>query len=179
MKKLLLTIFCIFSLVVRLSGEMVGVYWGAFDPPTEAHKAIIEAALNEIPLEKVIVVVNNNKYKNYTFSLEDRIRLVRQMINVTDKVDIMWQDDSHKIDYAFLKKNVGDPLCAIAGYDSYLSWINYSSVSDRNQYACIAVVPRGDEKPILFDSNAFILRIDECYKHLSSTKIRELLKTTR
>ncbi|MBS0655670.1 MAG: adenylyltransferase/cytidyltransferase family protein [Verrucomicrobia bacterium] len=150
---------------------MTGVYWGAFDPPTVAHQEIISIALKELKLKKLIVVVNNHKYKNYRDSLERRLDLMRKVISGTD-VELLWQDDEQKVDYAFLRSRIQGPICSIAGYDAYRSWIQHSSPEERKRYDAIAVIPRGDETPLLYDENAFLLPIKEEYRHVSSTKVR-------
>ena len=151
--------------------KMTGVYWGAFNPPTEAHAAIIAASLNNIRLKKLIVVVNNHSYKNYIYSIDVRLQLMREMIQSTGlkNVELLWQDDTHPLDFSALREMTLDPLCAIAGYDSYKKWVSNSMPL---LYDAIAVIPRGDEPPILFDDRAFILPIDSEHKHVSSTKIR-------
>ncbi len=153
---------------------MIGVYWGAFDPPTEAHFAIIYASLKDIPLKKLYVIVNNNRYKNYSNSLEDRIKRLEKMIHSSEikNVKILWQDDEHKLDYEALRERIKDPLCAIAGYDAYQSWAQYSTPEERAMYHAIAVVPRGDDLPVLTDHNAFVLPIDYVYRYVSSTKAK-------
>jgi len=153
---------------------MIGVYWGAFDPPTVAHIAIINEALKQIPLKKLIVVVNNHQYKKYVYPLQDRIKLVEQMLGLHDRerIEIMWQDETTKLDYDSIKKKVNGPLCAIAGYDAYQAWVAHSTHEERLKYDSIAVVPRGDELPKLFDHNAFLLPIAAEYKYVSSSKKR-------
>lgn len=161
----------------KISKECVGVYWGAFDPPTEAHLAIIIKAANDIPLKKLIVVVNNHSYKNYAYSLEERLHMMKASLQQKglDQVELLWQDASHQIDFLTLKAMVQEPLCAIAGYDAYKTWSASSASQDRSRYEAIAVVPRGDEEPILFDQSAFLLPIDPRYKDVSSTKVRDSL----
>jgi len=176
----LIAIFCC-GFCRTSSPNMTGVYWGAFDPPTGAHAAIIVAAVNDIPLKKLIVVVNNHQYKNYTYPLAIRMQLIGEIIqsNGLENVEILWQDDTHKIDFWALRKMTLDPLCAVAGYDSYKKWVDYSSPQERSAYDAIAVVPRGDDQPLLYDENAFILPINEIYKHVSSTQIRESLDSPK
>lgn len=154
-----------------------GVYWGAFDPPTEAHAAIIATAMNDIPLKHLIVVVNNHPYKNYTYPVEVRLQMIREIIrkNGSENVELLWQDDDHRLDFFALKEITKDPLCAIAGYDAYKKWVDYSTAQERSLYDAIAVIPRGEELPILFDEIAFILPIHSMYKHVSSTKVRASL----
>lgn len=157
--------------------SMTGVYWGAFDPPTSAHEAIITTSLNEIPLKELIVVVNNHSYKNYTFPLEKRLEWIKEIVrsNGLKNVEVLYQDDKHKLDFAAFKEMHVESICGIAGYDAYKSWIQYSTPEERALYDAIAVIPRGDDDPILFDKAAFILPINPVYKYVSSTAVRESL----
>ena len=92
--------------------------------------------------------------------------------NDIEKIELRWQDESHQMDFTNLKMTTQKPLCAIAGYDTYKKWITYSTPYDRLCYDAIAVIPRGDEVPILFDKTAFLLPIDSKYKNVSSTKVK-------
>ncbi len=170
---ILIIIIC-FNLKRTSEDGIVGIYWGAFDPPTEAHYAIITASMTQIPLKKLYLVVNNSSYKNYSLPLSERIQHIQSYIhkNGINNVEIISQDDIQKIDYTYLRKKTKSSLYAIAGYDSYLAWIKHTKPEERNLYDGIAVVPRGDDTPILIDKNAFLLPIDEKYKYISSTKVR-------
>lgn len=173
----------IFSLLLFLiacttsAPKMAGVYWGAFNPPTEAHAAVMEAALNKIPLKKLIVIVNNHPYKNYAYPLQIRLQMIQEMIDAHGfkNVEVLWQDETHPLSYQILKERVGAPLCAIGGYDSYKKWVEHTSPEERTLYDAIAVVPRGDDPLLLFDQNSFILSIPDNYRHVSSSKVRALL----
>ncbi len=156
--------------------EMVGVYWGAFDPPTVAHHAVISTAQKELPLKKLIVVVNNHPYKNYTYSLNIRLELLKEMVQLNEiaNVELWWQDEQKKIDYAAIREITQDPICAIAGYDAYQTWMGHSTAEERALYDAIAVIPRGDDLPLLYDSNAFLLPIQEEYRYVSSTQVKKL-----
>lgn len=170
-------VLIVFLFKAASSNNMSGVYWGAFDPPTEAHAAIITASLNDISLKKLIVVVNNHAYKNYTYPLETRLQMMSEIIrlNGLENVELHWQDENHKLDFLALKEITQHPLCAIAGYDAYKKWVEYSLPSERSAYEAIAVIPRGNDSPILYDEIAFILPINSIYKHVSSTKVRASL----
>lgn len=158
----------------QFTSNMIGIYWGAFDPPTTAHQAIIQNAINKLRFKKLIIVINNNSYKNYMHSLEERKQMIQNILNQleTKNVEILSQDDSQKINCAALHQLTTEPICAIAGYDAYILWHNYSSERERDEYDAIAVVPRGDTKPTLLDKKAFLMPIDPSYKYTSSTKIR-------
>ena len=55
--------------------QPVAIYPGSFDPLTNGHLDIIIRATYLFP--KVIVAVTDNSNKNPTFSLDDRIRMLR------------------------------------------------------------------------------------------------------
>lgn len=158
-----------------LHTRMVGVFWGAFDPPTRAHIAIIKAALSLSCISHLIVVINNHSYKEYTFPLAQRRELLIEEIGpgLLDKITILVQDDAQPADFSHLISISSLPLCAIAGSDAYIRWHSYSTSSERNLYTAIAVVPRGDQKTTLLDENAFLLPIDPILKDVSSTQQKQ------
>jgi len=147
--------------------DCIGVYWGAFDPLHEAHLAIIKKALETF--HHLIIVVNNHSYKNYTYTLKERLAKI-QTTAQAPHMTVFVQDDLNPIDFKYLKKVTSSPICAIAGYDAYLNWIHQSTSEERLLYQGIAVIPRGHESPHLVDKNAFLLEIDPRHKHISSTK---------
>lgn len=122
-----------------------------------------------------MLVVNNHGYKKYTYSLEERIKLIKQVIDheSLNKVEILYQDDENKLDFGALKHRINEPLCAVTGYDAYYKWVTQAEPENRAHYAAIAVIPRGDEIPLLFDSNAFLLPIAPEYKYVSSSRLKE------
>lgn len=146
-----------------------GVYWGAFDPLTKAHTAIIQAALSSPIFTNLFIVVNNHSYKKYTYPLSQRIEEIEKALPTQSRVMVRFlsQDDSSPCDYFFLKTLSSLPLCAIAGYDSYKIW------GAETSFDAIALVPRGDETPVLFDRKAFLLEIDPSYRHISSAQLKK------
>ncbi|MCX6990311.1 MAG: hypothetical protein NTX49_04525 [Chlamydiae bacterium] len=154
-----------------MNHSMIGVFWGAFDPPTKAHGAIIDAALKLPSIHHLLVVINNHSYKNYFLGIEERKELLLQMIGhyIPEKITLLYQDDEHPMNFADLEKITSKPLCAIAGYDSYVKWAERCSEKERANYKAIAVVPRGDAHPDLLDETAFLLPIDSSLKHVSSS----------
>lgn len=158
-----------------------GVFWGAFDPPTEAHAAIIEAALKLKNIHHLLIVINNTSYKNYSLPLNERRQLLQRAIHSVpqDRYTLLEQDDAHPMNYLALSKITSLPLCAIAGYDAYSKWAAYSHAEERAHYRAIGVVPRGDEPAILFDAQAFLLPIDESLRHIRSSDKRRNLGTQK
>ncbi len=154
--------------------EMTGVFWGAFDPATKAHLKIITTCLEKLHLDRLIVVVNNHSYKKYKFPLKERMEKILQKTTPEEqkKILLISQEDSKKMDYPALAQITNKPLCAIAGYDAYRLWNNFSNVQERALYHKIIVIPRGDETPHLFDAHAELLWIDPLYKHISSASCK-------
>lgn len=151
--------------------SMTGVFWGAFDPPTKAHLAIIERALSLPSIHHILVIINNHSYKNYRSSLQERLDQMTILLSdwIPQRITLLSQDDTHPMNFAKLSTLTTSPLCAISGYDAYLKWAQYSNDIERSHYASIAVVPRGDTPAVLFDEQAFLMPIDPTFKYTSSS----------
>jgi hypothetical protein len=160
----------------QCNDPMTGIYWGAFDPPTKAHLAVMYAVMHTIPLKKLLVIINNHSYKTYTYPLEVRIQFVREMAQLNNLyIEVLWQDDRNVLDFATCKQRLQEPLCVVAGYDAYKKWVVHLSSEKRALYDAIAVIPRGDDPAILFDEKAFIVPIPSHYRHLSSSTAKKSL----
>lgn len=64
----------------------VGVYAGSFDPITKGHQDIIERASKLF--DRLIVLVSNNSEKKYWFTLEERKKMVSQVLDKCDNIII-------------------------------------------------------------------------------------------
>lgn len=65
---------------------MLAIYPGSFDPITYGHIDIIKRAARIYP--EIIVAVLNNSQKNYLFSLEERVELVRQVTDGAPNIGV-------------------------------------------------------------------------------------------
>jgi len=63
--------------------KTVGIYAGSFDPVTNGHLDIIRRASNLF--DKVIIAVGINANKKYTFSTEDRIKMIKDLVGLNPK----------------------------------------------------------------------------------------------
>lgn len=73
------------------------IFPGSFDPPTYGHLNIIERA--RLIFSEIHVVVAVNREKRYTFSAEERVALVQDMVSKWDNVTVhAW--DTLIVDYA-------------------------------------------------------------------------------
>lgn len=66
--------------------EKIAVYPGSFDPITKGHENIIKRAL---PLfDKIVVAIGVNSNKTYMFSLEERMKWIRQTFHFEDRIEV-------------------------------------------------------------------------------------------
>ncbi len=77
------------------------IYPGSFDPVTNGHLDVIERAARIF--DRVIVAVANNTGKKSLYSIEQRVKLLKEVTKKTKKVEID-TFDTLVIDYARKKK---------------------------------------------------------------------------
>ena len=78
------------------------VYAGSFDPPTNGHLWMISQGL--ALFDRLVVAIGQNPSKNYVFSTEERIDLLRSSIPSYERLTITHFDNRYLVDYA---KEVG------------------------------------------------------------------------
>lgn len=78
------------------------VYAGSFDPPTNGHLWMIQQGLELF--ESLVVAIGSNPGKDYTFSVEERLELLRSSIPSCERLTITHFDNRFLVDYA---KEVG------------------------------------------------------------------------
>ena len=74
------------------------VYAGSFDPITNGHLWIVEEARNLF--DRLTVAIGFNPDKNNTFSLDTRMRLLREVIPAGQGVSIASFDHQYLVNYA-------------------------------------------------------------------------------
>lgn len=74
------------------------VYAGSFDPPTNGHLWMIERGLEMF--DRLIVAIGSNPAKNYTFSVEQRLELLRASVPSCERLVIAHFDNRYLVDYA-------------------------------------------------------------------------------
>ena len=92
------------------------VYAGSFDPPTNGHLWMIERGLELF--DRLIVAIGNNPSKSYTFSVEERLRLLKASVPACDRLGIAHFDNRYLVDYA-KEQGATFILRGIRGPDDY------------------------------------------------------------
>ena len=78
------------------------VYAGSFDPPTKGHIWMIEQGL--AMFDRLIVAIGDNPSKHYSFSVDERLELLRASTTASDNLVIAHFDNRYLVDYARKKK---------------------------------------------------------------------------
>lgn len=74
------------------------VYAGSFDPPTNGHLWMIERGLELF--DRLVVAIGNNPSKSYTFTVDHRIKLLRESVPSCERLTIDHFDNRFLVDYA-------------------------------------------------------------------------------
>ena len=82
----------------RLHRMRTAVYAGSFDPPTNGHLWMIERGLEMF--DRLIVAIGNNPSKRYSFSVEERLELLRASTPSSENLVIAHFDNRYLVDYA-------------------------------------------------------------------------------
>ena len=80
------------------SSRKLGVYAGSFDPLTVGHLWMVE---QEVSLfDRLVVAIGINPKKRYTFSLEDRLAMLRESLRRFGNLSVTSFSNLYLIDYA-------------------------------------------------------------------------------
>ncbi len=74
------------------------VYAGSFDPPTHGHLWMIERGLEMF--DRLIVAIGSNPSKSYSFTVAERLDLLRESTAVCERLEIAHFDNRYLVDYA-------------------------------------------------------------------------------
>lgn len=76
----------------------IAVYAGSFDPPTNGHLWMIQRGLELF--DRLIVAIGTNPEKQYSFSVEERLALLRASLPSCERMSIAHFDNRYLVDYA-------------------------------------------------------------------------------
>ena len=92
------------------------VYAGSFDPITLGHLWMIEEGLKLT--DQLVVAIGINPEKNYLFSLDDRLEMLKACVPEDDRLSIASFDNMYLVDYA---RSIGAD-CIIRGIRSEVDY---------------------------------------------------------
>lgn len=94
----------------------IAVYAGSFDPPTNGHLWMIERGLEMF--DRLIVAIGSNPVKSYSYSIDERLDMLRASLPKSDRLEIAHFDNRYLVDYA-KKKDATYILRGIRSSDDY------------------------------------------------------------
>ena len=136
--------------------KLVAVYPGSFDPPTNGHLDIITRATHLFP--KVIVAVTDNSIKDPTFTLKERIIMLK---SATKNIPSVKVDSFSRLLVNYLKEN-----------DSTIIIRGLRAISDFEYEFQMALMNRRLNGKI----ETVFLMPDEEYTYLSSRLVKEVAR---
>ncbi|EQD53956.1 pantetheine-phosphate adenylyltransferase [mine drainage metagenome] len=81
-----------------MNGPRIGVYAGSFDPPTNGHVWMIKEGAKLF--DKLIIAIGENSEKRYSFSIEQRIEMLKGITKGMDNVSVTYFENMFLVDYA-------------------------------------------------------------------------------
>ncbi|MCM8803658.1 MAG: pantetheine-phosphate adenylyltransferase [Candidatus Omnitrophica bacterium] len=96
--------------------KKIGVYPGTFDPITYGHIDVVERSLKIF--DKIIIAVSGFGKKNFLFSLEERVKIIKEVFKNNERIEVE-SFDGLLVDY-LKKKNINiviRGLRAISDFD--------------------------------------------------------------
>lgn len=74
------------------------IYAGSFDPPTNGHLWMIKEGCQMF--DKLVVAVGVNPDKEYTFSVEERLAMIKDLVADCPNVEVNQVDEEFLVNYA-------------------------------------------------------------------------------
>ncbi len=81
-----------------MNQKRVAVYAGSFDPPTNGHLWMIEQGAKMF--DKLIVAIGVNPNKKYTFSVDERIQMLKDSVKGCPNISIDQFNNKYLVKYA-------------------------------------------------------------------------------
>lgn len=175
----------------------IGLYGGTFDPIHVGHLIVIENVINQMGLDRVIILPSSNpphkKHKDKT-DADIRVEMVSEAIRDNKKIILSTLESTHKtvrythqtLEY-FSENLKNHEIYYIMGEDSFMtidSWRNYKEILTYNiiVFARTSINKNSDlvkKVEEIKKDNSNIFLIDTLNINISSTLIRSLAKENK
>jgi pantetheine-phosphate adenylyltransferase len=131
-------------------------YAGSFDPITKGHLNVINQASNLFD-EVVVAVMQNSSKKNPFFTLEERVELVKQVVENVDNVTVVTGTGaSYKLAKLYECQAMIRGLRGVTDFDSEIQLATTNRKLSNREISTICLFP------------------DQEYQYISSSIVREL-----
>ncbi|WP_028584335.1 pantetheine-phosphate adenylyltransferase [Desulfogranum mediterraneum] len=77
---------------------MIGIYAGSFDPPTNGHLWMFQQGIKLF--DTFFIAVGKNAHKQYSFSLEERMDMIRELCIDQKNVEVVTLENKFLVKYA-------------------------------------------------------------------------------
>lgn len=157
------------------------IYGGSFNPPTNAHGAVLSACAKYRPQAEVWVMPSGSRYdKQLTLPVHHRLGLLAAFLSSQD--DVAYSVEPHEL-YAAETTRTWRTVERLAteypdrsftylfGADSYHSMPHWNQGERLQKELPMIVVPRHGSKPVAATSNVVVMPVEA--PKLSSTLVRE------
>lgn len=151
----------------------IGVYSGSFDPPTIAHKKIMELALENYNLDKLYIFVNVSGPKDFKASFSEREAMIKSMLgekaNKIKLVPVLQENKDSALNQ--IQETTKSKVIKFIGQDSFET-LPPASLKDSKIH--LVVIPRGSE-PIKMpkETKIDVLKINA--GSISSSDVRKMI----
>ena len=161
----------------------IGILGGSFDPPHVAHIAMARAALDKLPLDKVLFMPAPNpphKNRDTMSPYESRKAMVDIAVRDEESMELSLVEEfregpsyTHEL-LSFLKSQSQSELYLIVGADSVADLPNWRQPRSILDLATLVVFPRTGYSPYVpVEGGASVVLFEEPVIDVSSTQIRE------
>lgn len=158
--------------------EKIGFFGGSFNPPTVAHFEIVNSAIKEMNLDKIIVIPMGDKYeKKDLISFNHRYNMLNLLFENNKNVEISnMQNNQKKRTYAidtFKKINLeykNSQNFFIMGLDNFSNISNWKDSEELLNYYNFIVFKRNNIEIVNSTKNVKFLDVN---RNISSSLVRD------
>ena len=148
-----------------------GILGGRFDPPQVGHVALAKAALEQLPIDRLLVLVAAAPgHRGVVAPAEERLRLARLAFDFADEVAL----DGHAFTVDTVRDGRFDDAIFIVGADEGVAFPTWKEPDEVLRHVRLAVGTRsGFPPPDLARYGDRVLSFELASPPVSSTEVRE------
>ena len=126
---------------------MTGLFGGAFDPPHNGHVALARAALERLPLERLVVLVNTAPgHKEVVTPADARFRLAVLAFGALPRTTV--ERDDHPFTVDLLRARAFEEPMLVIGADEWRAFGTWKEPDEVLRRARVAVAARDGQAPL-------------------------------